>query len=43
VLHFAARDGQLEICDFLMKKNKKIARIKNQEGKTPLSYALENA
>lgn len=26
-----------------MKKNKKIARIKNQEGKTPLSYALENA
>lgn len=29
VLHFAARDGQLEITDYLMKKNKKLARIKN--------------
>lgn len=43
VLHFAARDGQLEVCDFLMKKNKKLARIKNQEGKTALSYAIDNA
>lgn len=43
VLHFAARDGQLEICDFIMRKNKRVARIKNQEGKTALSYAIDNA
>lgn len=43
VLHFAARDGQLEITDFLMKRNKKLCKIKNQEGKTALSYAVDNA
>lgn len=43
MLHFACRDGQLEVCDFLMKKNKKLARLKNQEGKTALSYAIDNA
>lgn len=42
-MHFAARDGQLEVCDYLMKKNKKLARIRNQEGKNALSYALDNA
>ena len=42
-LHFAARDGQVEVCDFLIKKYKRLVKIKNQEGKTPLSYALDNA
>jgi ankyrin repeat protein len=42
-LHFAARDGQTEICEFLIKKHKRLVKIKNQEGKTPLTYALDNA
>ena len=42
-LHFAARDGQSEICEFLIKKNKRLVKFKNQEGKTPLSYANDNA
>mmetsp|Transcript_32892 Transcript_32892/g.50295 ORF Transcript_32892/g.50295 Transcript_32892/m.50295 type:complete len:81 (+) Transcript_32892:405-647(+) len=42
-LHFAARDGQLDVTDFLIRKHKRLVKIKNQEGKTPLSYALDNA
>ena len=43
VLHFAARDGMGEICEYLIKKHKRLMKIKNQEGKTALSYALDNA
>lgn len=28
-LHFAAREGQLEICDYLLRKGAKLAQIKN--------------
>ena len=42
VLHFACRDGQEQITDYFIKKHKRLVKIKNQEGKTPMSYAMEN-
>ena len=42
-LHFAARDGQQDVCEFLLKRNRRLAKIKNQEGKTALNYANDNA
>ena len=41
-LHFACRDGQFEICNYLLRKSRRLVRIKNQEGKTPLTYAIDN-
>lgn len=38
-MHFAARDGYPDICSFLMKKYPRLVKMKNQEGKSPLSYA----
>ena len=41
-LHFACRNGQAEVCDFLIKKGSLLHHVKNQTGQTPLDYALEN-
>ena len=41
-LHIAARDGNGEICKYLVKKYKRLLKLDNQEGKTPLSYAQDN-
>ena len=42
IMHFAARDGQLEILEYILDKTKKLMNAENQEGKTPLKYATEN-
>ena len=42
ILHFAARDGQLEALEYILNKTKKLMTRVNQEGKTPLKYAMEN-
>ena len=42
IMHFAARDGQLEILEYIINKSKKLINNKNQEGKTALRYAIEN-
>mgnify|MGYP000970237520 CR=1 FL=1 len=41
VLHFAARDGQQDVCDLLLKQNSRLVMIKNQEGKTAMNYAQD--
>ena len=41
IMHFAARDGQYEVIEYLIAKfGKRLFRVKNQEGKTPLSLAI---
>ena len=42
VLHFATRDGHVDICEYLIKKYTRLVKMRNQEGKTPLSYAHDN-
>ena len=44
IMHVAARDGQLEIIEYLLEntKTKKLMSRENQEGKTPLKLATEN-
>ena len=42
IMHFAARDGQLEILEYILEKTRKLMSRTNQEGKTPLRYATEN-
>ena len=42
IMHFAARDGQLEILEYILEKTRKLISRTNQEGKTPLRYATEN-
>ena len=42
-LHFAARNGHAEVCDYLIKNCISLLSITNQEGKNALTYALENS
>ena len=41
-MHFACRDGQLEVGEFLVRSMKRLLKVKNQEGKTALTLAIEN-
>jgi len=44
IMHVAARDGQHEVISYLINKyGKRLFRVKNQQGKTPLQLAIENA
>ena len=40
-LHCATRDGFDDICEILIKKSKRLIKMKNKEGKTALTYAIE--
>ena len=41
ILHFAARDGQLEVLEYILEQSTKLINRENQEGKTPLHLAQE--
>ena len=41
IMHFAARAGQLECLEYLIKRCRKLMSRENQEGKTPLRLAIE--
>lgn len=44
LMHLAARDGQDEIVTYLIGQyGRKLTKCKNQEGKTPLTLAIDNS
>ena len=40
-LHFAARDGQVYICNYLCRKDPDVIRVKNHEGLSAIDYAID--
>ncbi|OMJ76730.1 hypothetical protein SteCoe_23844 [Stentor coeruleus] len=42
ILHFAAREGHDDACKFIIRKRKDLVNAANENGQTPLNYAMEN-
>ena len=42
VLHFAAREGHEDVCRMILKKKRDLVNVANENGQTPLAYAMES-